>query len=144
MRLRTGFTLIEMVIVISIVTMLIGGSALGYGRYQQNARNARRKSDLEQIRAALELYRSNTVNGNYPTSWYGGALNWQNELSPYFGGNIANIPKDPSTNQYYDYDASPTWCSGGGASRCTSYTLTTTLELGGICIVDPNKPASSC
>src|SRR3989344_1888805 len=139
LRNRAGFTLIEMIIVISIVTMLIGGSALGYGRYQQNARDARRKTDLEQIRAALELFRSNTVNGNYPTSWY--APGWQNSISPYFGNSVSNIPKDPSTKVDYVYYSVPTWCSG---SACTSYALRATLELGGTCIVDPNKSASSC
>ena len=139
---RAGFTLIEMIVVITIITMLIGGSALGYGRYQRNARDARRKSDLEQIRAALELYRSNTINGNYPSSYY--APGWQNSISPYFGNSVSNIPKDPSTKVDYVYKSVPTWCSG---SACASYNLYANLELvagTNDCRVDPNKPASSC
>ena len=118
--------------------MLIGGSALGYGRYQQNARDTRRQSDLEQIRAALELFRSNTISGNYPCSRSG--CNWQNSLAPYFGGTTANIPKDPRTGSDYVYSALLNNCT----TACTSYTLRATLELVGTCIVDPNKSASSC
>src|SRR3989344_1738767 len=102
MRLRMGFTLIEMVIVISIITMLIGGSALGYSRYQQNARDTRRQSDLEQIRAALELYRSNTVNGNYPRT----SFVWNNDstgILPLMNQN--QRPPDPLPPRTYVYTA---------------------------------------
>lgn len=142
LRNRAGFTLIEMIIVISIITMLIGGSALGYGRYQQNARDTRRMADLEQIRSALELFRSNSINGNYPSSYY--APGWQNSLAPYFGGTTTNIPKDPKTGVNYVYQSTPAWCSG---AACTSYNLYADLELvtgTNDCRVDPNKSASSC
>ena len=138
LRSRSGFSLIEMIVVITIITMLLGGSALGYGRYQKNARDTRRRSDLEQIRAALELFRSNTINGNYPNT-----APWELFIAPYFG-NVANIPKDP-LGQSYTYTAKPDGCINDGIHPyCTSYNLSATLELKGTCTVDPNKPASAC
>ena len=142
LRNRAGFTLIEMIIVISIITMLIGGSALGYGRYQQNARDTRRQSDLEQIRSALELFRSNNINSTYPTTG-SPACNWQNSLAPYFGGTVANIPQDPRGG-CYTYVAAPAGCTNVSPSLCTSYALSATLELSGVCSVNPNRPATAC
>jgi len=60
-----GFTLIELLVVISIIGIL---AALGTARYamiEKSTRDAQRKSDLNQYRAALETYAS--LNGsNYP------------------------------------------------------------------------------
>ncbi|OGK13002.1 hypothetical protein A3A93_04065 [Candidatus Roizmanbacteria bacterium RIFCSPLOWO2_01_FULL_38_12] len=142
MKLRAGFTLIEMIIVISIITILIGSSALGYSRYQQNARDTRRRSDLEQIRAALELFRSNDVNSSYPPSVFNMYLT---SIDDYFGGSVDNIPKDPVTNNDYPYEALPQGCIG--TAVCNTYTLTADLELNPAtddCVVNPNRGASEC
>jgi len=142
---RAGFTLIEMIVVISIITMLIGGSALGYGRYQKNARDTRRRSDLEQIRAALELFRSNQVNSNYPrlATWTSNTATGPNAG---IGSYINGIPQNPS-GAAYSYAAVPAGCTNVGASLCTSYTVTTDLELvAGVndCTVTPLIPAPQC
>lgn len=51
-----GFTLVELIIVIAIIAIL---SLLGYNTFigsQQRARDAKRKSDINQVYKALELY----------------------------------------------------------------------------------------
>ncbi|MBI4067476.1 type II secretion system protein [Candidatus Gottesmanbacteria bacterium] len=60
----SGFTLIEILVAASIIALL---STIGFVSYQaagRNARDAKRKADLEQIRSALELYKAD--NGTYP------------------------------------------------------------------------------
>lgn len=91
-----GFTLIELLVTIgvlaalsAIISSMIGQSSRRY------ARDARRKSDLEQIRSALELYRNS--NSSYPAALP--------TLVP--GGYISSVPADPSSPaRTYYYSAS--------------------------------------
>ena len=52
----TGFTLIELMIVITIIFILIGMASVHYGRSVQRAREATMKSDLQVMRQAIENY----------------------------------------------------------------------------------------
>lgn len=61
-----GFTMIELLVVTTIIIML---SAVGIVSFRQagiSARNGKRKADLETVRQALVLYR--TDNGVYPAA----------------------------------------------------------------------------
>jgi len=51
-----GFTLIELMIVITIIFILIGIASVHYGRAVQRAREATMKSDLQVMRQAIENY----------------------------------------------------------------------------------------
>jgi general secretion pathway protein G len=53
-----GFTLIELLVVISIIGVVLGLSVFGLAGARKSARDAKRKSDLESIRSALEIYRA--------------------------------------------------------------------------------------
>lgn len=61
-----GFTLIELLVVIAIIGILTALSTVNYIAVKARARDAQRKSDLHQIQAALELYRSDQ--GSYPAA----------------------------------------------------------------------------
>ncbi len=61
-----GFTLIELLVVISIIGILAAMTMTGLAAAQKNARDAARKSDLNQYRIAVESYNAN--NGSYPNS----------------------------------------------------------------------------
>jgi len=61
---RSGFTLIEMLVVVAIIGLLSSVVVVGLGSARQNARDARRISDIRQIQNALEVYYSS--NGSYP------------------------------------------------------------------------------
>jgi len=67
----------------------------------QKSRDGKRKGDLEQIRAALELYR--TDQKAYPTTWPGSGE------ALLFGGVIymADIPDDPVNDYSYVYSSAP-------------------------------------
>jgi general secretion pathway protein G len=59
-----GFTLIELLIVIAIIGVLSTLLMANFIGVRQRARDAQRKSDIRQIQAALEIYRSDS--GAYP------------------------------------------------------------------------------
>jgi len=54
-----GFTLIEILVVATIIGLLASGAIVSYQQLSKQSRDAKRKTDLEQVRAALEMYRSN-------------------------------------------------------------------------------------
>ncbi len=54
-----SFTLIEILVVSTIIGLLAAAGIVSYAQFSKEARDAKRKADLEQIRAALEMYRSN-------------------------------------------------------------------------------------
>ena len=84
--MKKGFTLIELLVVITIIATLIGVASVSYSRATKSARDARRKTDLEQIRQALETYRSE--NGVYAPD----------KTSLQTDGFITVLPVDPKEN----------------------------------------------
>lgn len=101
------------------------------------SRDSKRKADFAQIRAALELYRSD--NGHYPrTDWVSSAQGdaWirdADSAKPFVPNYSRSIPKDPKNNGFWPWSqethsyaySSVTDCSIGAG---TSYILTTRLE----------------
>lgn len=63
-----GFTLIELLVVIAIISILSSVVFASLNSARAKARDARRLSDLHQIRNALELYASDN-NGAYPAGY---------------------------------------------------------------------------
>ncbi len=63
---RSGFTLIELLIAVAIIGVLASVLFANFIGVRQRARDSQRKSDLRQIQAALEFYRSDQ--GSYPDS----------------------------------------------------------------------------
>jgi prepilin-type N-terminal cleavage/methylation domain-containing protein len=59
-----GFTLIEMLVVISLIGILAAMAMVSFSSVQKQARDTTRKSDLKQYQTAIESY-SNKNNGNY-------------------------------------------------------------------------------
>jgi general secretion pathway protein G len=55
-RTADGFTLIELMIVITIIFILLGIAAVRYDRAVQHAREATLKSDLQVLRQAIDHY----------------------------------------------------------------------------------------
>src|SRR3989344_1793427 len=61
---RQGFTLIELLVVTTIIIVLSTIGLVSYRQAGMSARNAKRKADLETVRQALVLYRTEV--GTYP------------------------------------------------------------------------------
>lgn len=104
---KKAFTLIELLVVIAIIAILITVGSVSYLRAVRLSRDSKRKTDLEQIRQALETYRSE--NGVYPTTAEGTAV-----LDPDY---ISVVPTGPKSDTY-DYTGTP-----------TSYSLCASLEI---------------
>ena len=100
-RFSYGFTLIEMLIVVTIIALLSSIILVGLGSSRAKARDARRIADLHNTMVALELYYSKY-------QFYPRASNWE-ELSdiltdPYIGIGVSKIPRDPLSNSGYSYE----------------------------------------
>ena len=56
MKKKNGFTLIELIIVIAIIMILMAISTVGINIVRKRGRDARRKADLNTVRAALSMF----------------------------------------------------------------------------------------
>ena len=63
---KNGFTLIELLVVATIIVVLSAIGLVSFTNAGKSARNSKRKSDLETVRQALVLYKSDT--GAYPVA----------------------------------------------------------------------------
>lgn len=64
MKSHRAFTIVEILIIISVITILAGIASLGYSGMQRDARNKERESDIAIIQTALEQFYEK--NGYYP------------------------------------------------------------------------------
>lgn len=113
-----GFTLVELLVVITIIAVLAVGAVAIFTNVQVSGRNARRQADINAISAALEAHYNSSPNqycgtaaalipaGRYcapQASWFAGGA----------------IPGDPKTGTSY---------TGLPADGATTYNICATLE----------------
>lgn len=65
-NISKGFTLIEMLVVISLIGILAALALVSFSSSQKQARDTTRKSDLRQYQTALEMY-GNLTSGLFPS-----------------------------------------------------------------------------
>jgi len=93
-----GFTLIEMLIVIAIISILASVFLVGLRGFRAGAYDSRRMADMQKVQSYLEIYY--TRNRQYPNVSTWSAL--QSELVNSEVG-ISAIPNDPVPGQTYYY-----------------------------------------
>ncbi|OGK14615.1 hypothetical protein A3C98_00140 [Candidatus Roizmanbacteria bacterium RIFCSPHIGHO2_02_FULL_37_15] len=123
-QIKRGFTLLEMLVVIGIISILIGIGAVSYSTAQKKARDSKRKLDIGAIKNAMEQYYS-LCNGSYPAAAAGGKVPSSIQTDPYPLCStetviISSTPTDPRTLDPYDYDdgaTPPSICAKNGATN---------------------------
>ena len=126
--IKRGFTLVELLIVVAIITMLSGAAYIGIQRSQSRGMNQRMTDDLSAIVNALEQYKEDDVNHSYPLPALGADKNvlcFKEDLSYAHGGvtdcasalfmqaqidntlltkrYLQEVPTDPRTSSRYAY-----------------------------------------
>lgn len=111
-----GFTLVELLVVMSIIGVLASLAVGSFRNAQTRGRDATRKSDLKQIAHSLELFYADY--GRYPsatgtmiagcpfdpTLQTGTACSWgSGSFSDGKTAYFKTLPNDPSSNQNYEY-----------------------------------------
>jgi len=114
MKKQGGFTFVELLVVITIIAILTGAAVVSFTNTNRRSRDTRRRLDIESIRSALELCR--TEAGAYPLSIYPG-ISCDGETY------LSDTPEDPKTAGIYTY----------AQSSATSYTIDCVLESGEAC-----------
>lgn len=128
-RRQTGFTLVELLVVIGIITLLMVAIFPNFTGARQRARDSTRKTDLKNVQTALDLYKLDQKPPVYPST---GALGsslcgqcWSSDADcGVSGGNIyiKKLPCDPG-------GTAPTpYAYVQNASDNLRYTLTACLE----------------
>ncbi len=124
----------ELLITVSIIAILISIGIASYSTINKQSRDTKRKSDIEQLRSALEMYRAD--NSSYPSTGAGG---WTvaSDLSTVLATTyILAIPSDPkgatqpymykatdiSNGIYYGYCISSLLETENPTDTCTPYT----------------------
>jgi len=110
-RCRMGFTLIELLVAMTIVAILTSLALVSIEGARKASRDGKRKTDLEQVRSALEMYRADI--GSYPAN--------RGLLSPDYLDPLPTDPISSSYSYYYERDA----------TNYSIYRLCARLETGG-------------
>lgn len=95
--MRKAFTLVELLVVMSILSVLVSIIAGGFRSSQARGRDVQRKSDLKQVSSSLELYYSDY--GKYPDP----PLPWGAEFTDGKTVYFKLMPQDPVSAQSYFY-----------------------------------------
>jgi len=128
-----GFTLIELMVVISIIAILTAIGLVSYSAVAKQGRDSKRQSDLRSIQSALEQYRADQ--SSYPASLpaAGNPLKSPDGTKTY----LNQLPQEPLGSPQYGYNlVSTSYCvyarlenSNPGLGNCpfsSSYNFTVT------------------
>ena len=119
-KTTSGFTLVELLVVMAILGVLVTLVAGGYRTAQLRGNDAQRKADLKEVANALELFYSDY--GKYPdasgtqiaacsynaNTQTGSACSWgTGEFTDNKTIYFKELPEDPSSSYYYVYRVVP-------------------------------------
>ncbi len=136
-----GFTLIEVSMVIAIIGLLSSIVLVSMNTAKEKARDAKRKSDLNQIRKALEVSVNNR--GYYPgdgqcndksTCWNSANPIWRYLVTE--DKLLSDLPVDPINDATYYYYYEPNsfnqgTCNESNRDKACEFVLRARLESGG-------------
>lgn len=107
MRRINAFTLIEVLLVLGIISIFLALSITAFVSARKSARDGRRKADLEQLRGALETYKTdNNAYPGPPILTYDTPVNITALDQFLVSGSsvyISKLPTDPNSTMNYSY-----------------------------------------
>ena len=124
-RKSKGFTLIELLVVIAIIGILASFAIASFTSAQAKGRDSRRKADLDALKKAFELARTDSSGASYyPGCSPAAASCAPSATSPAISTTyIKSVPSDPTSGNY-TYRPLPASCT----TACTSHELVACLE----------------
>lgn len=135
-RRNSGFTIVELLIVIVVIGILAALVITTYSGIQAKARNSKRQTDIQSLQTQLEAFFSQ--NGYYPSRTDMNTASWlQTNMKSLDTGALTD-PSNPSSTtlvqspvaKSYAYDVLDS--SGNSCettdTNCAKYTLTATYE----------------
>lgn len=147
--LRRGFTVVELLIVIVVVSILATITIIGYDNVQRQARDSQRVYDAKSIEKALETYRAENFSlpSHTTSSWEtsSGQPAGQFLVELVSSDSINKVPVDPinSGNFYYRYYRYPAGYMGCDAAR-GHFVVFQILELESTGRPSPESPGFKC
>lgn len=142
---RQGFSLIEILITISIIAILTAVGAGFAGALQKNTRDAQREADLRILQSALQQYYAdnNTYPATIPSNGSAFICSSCSSSKTY----LNRTPLDPNGTQYF-YEAVANISTTGtvctqASDKCHYYFLCAKMEspISGSSCTAPNVPA---
>jgi prepilin-type N-terminal cleavage/methylation domain-containing protein len=97
-RKKLGFTMIELLVTATIIAVLSAIGLVSFRSANMKARNGKRMADIQQVRASLEIYRSDYP--TYPLGTVVGDLTNIAGLSDYLSSETI---ADPKSDMDYTY-----------------------------------------
>ena len=138
---QSGFTIVELLIVIVVIGILAGLVITTFTGIQQKARNTERQTDIKALHGQLEAYTAQ--NGRYPTLANMNTTAWRTTNMKGLDSEALRDPKNtvqtlvatPAANSYsyavFASDGTTACDNAVGGTDCMVYTLTATNEGGG-------------
>jgi prepilin-type N-terminal cleavage/methylation domain-containing protein len=124
---QSAFTLIEVLVVATILGVLLSIAVVSFSNAQKKSRDARRKADLETVRQGLILYRQdNGSYGNVASGKDGFSALVNTLVSGDYLTSTAIL--DPKNDLSYFYSSG---CSAADSPDCSKVRLSATLEADG-------------
>lgn len=119
--MRKGFTLIELMVAVTIIALMVGVSTFSMASVRESAKDDKRLADMEAIRSALARYRADC--GQFPASLpAGGTAFTGNSSCLNINTYINEFPEDPD-GYIYSYNVLP-----ASGPPYTDYILCTSLS----------------
>ncbi len=120
-----GFTLVELLVVISIIGVLAGIVLVSYTSSQKQARDTQRKSDIKQYQLALEGF-ANKYGGLYPQR----NITVSADTTLCLDLSLTACPSDPreARDATFDYKYQSDGTASDGSPMATKYVLWGKIE----------------